>query len=74
MPSLRRSAATNLTALLLAQAASVGIPYGYAARTATAKLTDALPVGTRDEVTRLAQHHPRHHPLLSRRPRRSKDR
>jgi predicted DNA-binding transcriptional regulator YafY len=40
----------EITALLLAQAAAEGIPFGYAARSATAKLTDSLPAATRADV------------------------
>ena len=43
----------EVTALLLALAASPGIPYGYAARSAAAKLTESLPDATRADVERL---------------------
>jgi proteasome accessory factor B len=43
----------EVTALLLAQAATPGIPFGGAARSATAKLADSLPPQSRSEVERL---------------------
>ncbi len=45
----------EVTALLLALAAAPGIPYGYAAKSAAAKLTDALPTATRVDVERLSR-------------------
>jgi predicted DNA-binding transcriptional regulator YafY len=45
----------EVTALLLAQTAAPGIPFGRAAQTATAKLVDSLPAATRAEMEHLRQ-------------------